>query len=169
MSEPRKGRRLFLMAPIDEDGLCTGCDTKPTRETGRCRCITGVATRYIPPEAEAAAGPRHTSDLRTEDERCTVCREEWPCAEAAAGPREAERRCKNCRTIETFTQTGHCWVCGMAEAAAGPRDAGLDVERLYLATLTASWPGGIDAFPSRDAAFAIAREYAALVDTGAER
>jgi hypothetical protein len=29
---------LAAMAPI-VDGLCSGCGTKPTRETGSCRCL----------------------------------------------------------------------------------------------------------------------------------
>jgi hypothetical protein len=40
-------RRIFMLSPVGADGLCSGCGKKPTRETGRCLCIGGPATRTL--------------------------------------------------------------------------------------------------------------------------
>lgn len=54
VSEPlTPERRVFMLPRVDELGRCGGCGDKPTRETGRCRCIVGVATR-ITLDAERA-------------------------------------------------------------------------------------------------------------------
>jgi hypothetical protein len=39
---PQERTVIALMAPIGEDGNCTGCGTKPSRATGSCRCLFRV-------------------------------------------------------------------------------------------------------------------------------
>lgn len=36
---------LVQLPPIGQDGLCTGCGKKPSRETGSCGCHFDVAAR----------------------------------------------------------------------------------------------------------------------------
>jgi hypothetical protein len=53
--DPREARRIIMLAPVGADGLCTGCGAKPTRETGRCKCVTGPLT--VVALAQAAPPP----------------------------------------------------------------------------------------------------------------
>ena len=40
---------IVELKPVGPDGVCTGCGSKPTRETGSCRCLLAIAARLKEP------------------------------------------------------------------------------------------------------------------------
>jgi len=137
---------------------------EPRTEAGR-RLVADVAARRWGPEttlervlaieAEAAAGPRDEGLAKGKPaihkpDPTNVAT--WTMFEAAAGPCHCPCESRGKQVLIDPT----CPVHG-AEAAAGPRDEGLDVERLARA-IDAVLPLGV----YREQAERIAREYGAL-------